>query len=45
MLETNFSLLSSFYWLDRRIALDKHHANAADKKPRVKGMDIKGIAN
>jgi len=45
MLEIDFSLLSNFQWLYRRITLDKHHPNAAGKKPRMMGMDIKGIAN
>jgi len=45
MLERDFSLFSNFYWLDHRIALDKHHTNASGKKPRVKEMDIKGMAN
>ncbi len=42
MLESDFSLSSDFHWLYRRIALDKHHPNAAGKKPRVKGMGYKG---
>jgi len=31
MLDADFSLLRNFHWLDRRIALDKHHPNAAVK--------------